>query len=676
MPPSREPAATRPIARVLPLLGLAHLDRPFDYLVSAQQDADAQPGVRVRVRFSGRLVDALLLERVSTSEHTASLRYLERVISAEVVCPPQLRELVDRLAVRYGGTRSDLYRAAIPPRHARAEESDTSTSWEELGAPSPPDLSAWSAYESGQSYVDAVLSGTRARGVWQVAPGEDWASGLAGLLVSVVQGGGGALAVLPDQRSVDRLEAALRQLVAARQVTVLGANLGPQARYRRYLSIIHGQARLVIGTRSAAFAPVQNLRLAVIGFDGDENLIEPRAPYPHAREVLTCRSAIEKCSLLLVGHTRTAEAQLLVESGWAHGITAPRSVVRARSPRIQASADSDAALARDPRARQARIPAVAFQALREALDRGQPVLVQTPRRGYVLTFACGSCRAPARCRNCNGPLEIPLGADAARGGVPTCRWCGRMETRFRCPECGSAKLRAVVLGNERTAEELGRAFPQVRVIASGGNHIVDEVPSAPALVVATPGAEPEVAGAGSYGALVLLDTWSLLGRQDLRATERALAAWVRAATKVAPARSGGRVVVVADSALAVVQAFIRWDVVGAAAAELQQRREVGLPPAVHMAAIDGAGESVAALVESLQLPAGAQVLGPVDLPVGVDLPGEYDDSRFGPAQRVLVRVPLGNPADLGRALKAGLVARVARRDTLPLRVMVDPVSVG
>lgn len=661
---------------MLPLLGLAHLDRPFDYLVSDTDDADAQPGVRVRVRFSGRLVDAVLLERREDSDQPAKLRFLERVISPDKVYPPQLHELICRLAQRYGGTRSDLIRSAIPPRYAGAEDADTSTAWENLGRAEQPDLSAWSAYRHGESFVDAVLAGRRARAAWQIAPGENWAAALAALAIAVVLSGAGALIVVPDQRSLDKLESACRRLVGARQVTVLGAATGPQARYRRYLSVVHGQARLVIGTRSAVFAPVTNLKLAVVCFDGDDNLVDPRAPYPHAREVLTTRAAIEQFSLVIAGHARTAETELLVESGWAHELTAPRGTLRTRSPRVQAAADSDVALERDPRARQARIPGVAFEALRQALDRGRPVLVQTPRRGYVPTLACGECKTPARCRMCNGPLGIPPAASDAAPGMPTCRWCGQIETQFRCSACGSPKLRAVVLGNERTAEELGRAFASVRVIASGGNNITAEIPDQPALVVATPGAEPAVAGDARYGALVLLDTWAQLGRQDLRATEKTLAAWTRAATLVAPARDGGRVIVVADPALAVVQDFIRWDMPGAAARELGQRGEVMLPPAVHLAAIDGPASALHTFVESVELPGGSQVLGPVDLPAGSRLPGEWDEAAYGAAQRVLIRAPLGAHSDLGRALKSGMVARVARKDTLPLRVQVDPVEVG
>ncbi|MCV7080793.1 primosomal protein N' family DNA-binding protein, partial [Mycolicibacterium insubricum] len=118
----RQAAEHEPIARVLPMLTVPHLDRDFDYLVSAEQSDDAQPGVRVRIRFHGRLVDAFVLERRSDSDHDGQLGWLDRVISPEQVLTPDIRRLADAVAARYAGTRADVLRLAIPPRHAATEK--------------------------------------------------------------------------------------------------------------------------------------------------------------------------------------------------------------------------------------------------------------------------------------------------------------------------------------------------------------------------------------------------------------------------------------------------------------------------------------------------------------------------------------------------------------------------
>ncbi|HEY5853225.1 MAG TPA: primosome assembly protein PriA, partial [Aldersonia sp.] len=462
-----------PVARVLPLLGLAHLDREFDYLVPDDLDEVAQPGVRVRVRFAGRLVDGFLLERLAHSDHPGKLGRLERVVSPERVLTAQILAVATAVAARYAGTRGDVLRLAIPPRHARVEQEPPG---ERASVPVP--AVRWSAYGHGDTFVAALAQGRAPRAAWQALPGEDWPRRLAELAAVTAARGAGALLIVPDQRDLDRVSAACTELAGDAAVG-LAAGLGPTARYRRWLAVLRGTARVVVGTRSAVFAPVADLGLVAIWDDGDDTYAEPRAPYPHAREVALLRVHEAGAAFVAGGFARTAETQALVESGWAHDLVAPRAVVRDRAPRINAPGDSDIALERDP-APSARLPAVAFGAAREALGADLPVLVQVPRRGYVPSLACAKCRTPARCRHCHGPLALP-----SQGGVPDCRWCGREDVTYRCPTCGSRALRAQVVGAGRTAEELGRAFPGTRVHTSGGGDVLASVRGGARVVVAT-----------------------------------------------------------------------------------------------------------------------------------------------------------------------------------------------
>jgi primosomal protein N' (replication factor Y) len=222
-------------------------------------------------------------------------------------------------------------------------------------------------------------------------------------------------------------------------------------------------------------------------------------------------------------------------------------------------------------------------------------------------------------------------------------------------------VRATVVGAVRTAEELGRAFPGVAVRSSGGGSaVLDAVPGGPALVVATPGAEPPADG--GYGAALLLDGWLLMSRPDLRVAEETLRRWFGAAAMVVPHGEGGRVVVVAESDAGPVQALLRWDPAGHAAAELAARTEVGFPPAVHMAAVDGTPDAVAELLAAAELPPPAEVLGPVELP--------------GDRERALVRVPRADGRALAAALAAANAGRTARKAADPVRIQLDPVGLG
>ena len=250
----------------------------------------------------------------------------------------------------------------------------------------------------------------------------------------------------------------------------------------------------------------------------------------------------------------------------------------------------------------ARLPSLALRTARGGLAQG-PVLVQVPRRGYLAAVACARCRAQARCATCAGPLEI-----GGSHGTPGCRWCGALATDWACARCGSGQLRALVTGAARTAEELGRAFPGVPVRTSGGPHVLAAVPAEPALVIATPGAEP--VAHGGYAAALLLDGWALLGRPSLRAAEEALRRWLNAAALVRP---GAPVVVLAEASLPAVQALIRWDPVTFSERELAERAELGFPPAVRMASVTGLPEAVSDFVGAAALPDRAEVLGPIPL---------------------------------------------------------------
>ena len=642
-----EPATDRPVARVVVDVGLAHLDRPFDYLVPAGLSDAAGPGTRVRVRFAGRLVDGFVAERAEASEHAGRLAFLQRVVSAEPVLAPETLELAREVAAHYAGTVPDVLRLAVPPRHARTESEPA------LPAPDPPQrpaAGAWTQYRHGPALLDAVHAGSDPRAVWTALPGPGWPAEIADLVATALSAGRGALVVLPDHRDLGRVDAALTASLGTGHHVVLSAEVGPAERYRRWLAVRRGTVRAVVGTRAAMFAPVARLGLAVVWDDGDDLHAEPRAPYPHVRSVLALRSRLEGAALVVGGHARTAEAAALLRSGWAHAVAAPREVVRGLAPDVRAEGED-----RDAGRPGARLPTETWRTASRALQHG-PVLVQVPRSGYVPGLACAGCRAPARCAACRGPLGSPAG-----GQSPACRWCGVAAVSWSCPACGSTRLRATVVGSGRTAEELGRAFPRAPVRISGGSApVLDTVGPEPALVVATPGAEP--VAEGGYAAALLLDGWALLTRPDLRSGEEALRRWVAAAALVRSRADGGQVRVLADSSHPAVQALVRWDPAGHAERELGERTELHLPPAVRMVSVTGLPEVLQRFLAAAALPGAADVLGPV--PAGDGL------------ERFLVRAPLRESRAVTAALREAAGVRSAHKDEGSVRVQVDPLDIA
>jgi primosomal protein N' (replication factor Y) len=621
-----------------------HLDRPFDYAVPEELTGTALPGARVRVRFAGRLTGGIVISRDDVSEHAGALKPLERVVGVEPVLTPETVALVQQVAERYAGTFSDVVRAAIPPRHARAE-SVTVDPLTYAPAADPAGRQRWSAYAGGRALYDRLAAprGETVRAAWSCAPATPWADDAAALVAATLSTGGGVIVVVPDAADVDRLLARFADARAAGVLAALTADMGPERRYREFVRILRGGARLVVGTRSAVFAPVADLRLVLVWDDGDDALVDPHAPYWDARDVAALRSHLSGCDLVVGSPARSVVTQHWCQTGWARSVAPSRPTLSSRAPVVRAlSAHDDA---RDEAARSARIPHQAWTVARTALKTG-PVLLQVGRRGYLPALACQNCREVARC-GCGGPLELTSGA-----AVPRCAWCGRLFGAWACSSCGGKRLRAVAVGAERTAEEIGRAFPGVAVVSSHGGRVLTRVPDEPALVVATPGAEPDTDP--GYAAVVILDARAHLERPTMDASEDAARRWFAAARL---ARPKATVVITADNSLVPVQALVRWDAPWLAERELADRTEAGLPPATRIAALYGTASEIAEVAGELAVP--HRLLGPVAVP---------DDERL----RGLVVVERPQATALARELRAITAARSARARTGVVHVRMDP----
>jgi primosomal protein N' (replication factor Y) len=206
----REPAAVDPVARLMVDVPLAHLDRPFDYLVPAALAADIGPGSRVRVRFSGRLVDAYVLERRPASDHEGKLAFIERAVGTEPVLTPETSALFRAVADRWVGNFVDVVRLGVPSRHAGAETSAR----EPAPVPPPPEQTGFERYRAGPAFLSALATGRAARAVWTALPGESWPDRLAEAVRVSLAAGRGAIVVVPDARDLARLDVAMTSVRA------------------------------------------------------------------------------------------------------------------------------------------------------------------------------------------------------------------------------------------------------------------------------------------------------------------------------------------------------------------------------------------------------------------------------------------------------------------------------
>ena len=626
------------VARVLIDSPLPQLDRLFDYGIPGSMAETAIPGVRVRVplRSAGRIADGIIVELAPPGEYRGALSELEEVVSPIAVLTPDVWRLARRASERAAGTASDIVRLAVPHRQVRVEKAYLTGVAD--GAPDLPPPTRIAGYVAG-AIEQAIANAGRLAvdalpGVVDVG-GESWvgrwAVTMAAAAASSLSLGKSAILAVPDYRDQEQLEAALAAVLPPEVIVRLDARQSNPDRYRGFLRCLSNEPLVIVGNRSVVYAPASNLGLVAVFDDGDPLHSEPLSPYVHTRDAALLRQEQQGTALLFVGHARSTEVERLVEIGWLTSLSPTPAVL----PKVIPTAQQQST---DRLAAQARIPSSAWKEARAALEHG-PVLVQVARPGYAPRLACADCRQSARCQVCEGPL----GQKTSRS-VPACAWCGALAVHWKCSNCEGEKLRVIGSGATRTAEDLGRAFPGVRIIIADGERQVMHVGPEPALVIATRGAEP--IAAGGYRAVLLLDGESLVARESLRVGEDCLRTWSNAAA-LAAHRAPVMLVGVGG---ALASALATWRQADYARSELTDRRQLRFPPAVRVATVSGSLQAVADAVAAVPGEPG-DLLGPVDLGDGL--------------VRTIVRFDYASGADVAAALRAELVRNATGRRRPP-----------
>lgn len=568
-------AGEQPIARVLVDVGARQVDRTFDYLVPAELQKACVAGARVRVRFSGRLVNAFVLSRHETSAHTGELREIDRVLGPAVFSS-EIAQLTRDVAQSYLGAWADVARSAVPPRHVEAEKMLLAlppTAVERELVPLAKSMKHELArYAGGEQLVhrlgvqkDSRSTTDATRAALSLSPSVEGDELIAALVAALP---GRSLVLAPDSRTLTRIRQALAAAApgASQSVAVLDSADTPRNRYTSFLKVLRGEADIVLGTRDAVFAPIEELSRIIIWDEASEHYRDQRSPKWHARRVAMQRSLSQNCDLVLAGYSRSLEVAQLVESGWLKSIELPQD---SRRQSVAAVATELAAFPGEIEG--ARIPEFVGRIIRKAISSG-PVLVSVPRAGYVRFLACSDCGEAYECATCGGALE-QLGA----GQDLSCGFCAQVADTQSCLNCGSTKRKMITAGATRIVDELKHAFPRVSVIESSASEgVVSRVTNASQVVVATMGAEP--VADGRYQAAVVLGGRFSLIRSDLNAGEATIHRWFKLLAMTKPAAEGGTVAVTGNQTNRIVQAVLRVDPTGWARQELRERAELGLPP--------------------------------------------------------------------------------------------------
>jgi len=600
-----------PVARLWVDTGLSHLESTYDYLVPQTLDALVSVGVKVLVDFSGRKVDAFVIDRVSSSS-VGNLKFIEKVTSPVPLLTSEIITLVAAVARRWGAVPSEILSAAIPPRVISVEKSVRQSSTSEL-------LSLRNQSPSHSYYL--------------FTPGEDPFHTIAEW-VKRRASQGGVLVVLPELREVHSLANELTLLGV--DFSVLDASLARTTRYANFLQVATGESKIVIGTRSAIFAPVSNLQTIVIFREGSESHYERRTPGWNVRDVAIIRSQLAAIDLTFAGFAPSSELSLLIES--------EAIALKGKSAKVDANSY--------PQVQGELLPDRIFSPIRSALTRGS-VLFLVPRKGYSQAISCTSCRNIGLCE-CGGRIYFG-GPD--KGFI--CSLCNLTTTEWSCKWCKKSSPNLLGRGNLRYAHEIGRAFPGFAVISSDATHAVQEIENQHTIVLSTAGMAPVVKG--GYQAVVILEGDNLFSQLDLRAQERAREAIMQSVSLLSP---HGKALVVIDNAHPIVAALSRWNLSPLLSRELREREQTQLPPLVHAIVLEIAHSDAPTFVTGItssikegRVPSSTRILGPTRI-----------DEEYS---RVILTVSRDHGQDLFDFLVTYRKKRGIAKKSIP-RMRIDP----
>jgi primosomal protein N' (replication factor Y) len=557
-----------PYARVRVDTGVFHLDQLYDYQIPEKLSEVLQVGIRVQLPFGGRETEGIVVERVGVPERAGELKSITRVLSPIPIASAQSLVLIDNVADHFAANPWDVIRSAIPPRVASVDKNFAHQGLLSQG--------------KGKHSVEFQT----------IAPYTQAHDQLVKLVLSN-NGSGSVLVIAPDEKDVDLI---IQSLDADRVTALkLTAAMPREERYRNYLLAMHGQKCVVVGTRSAIFAPVNNLSTIIVHKESSHDHYEVRSPAWNSRTVALMRSKMEAVKLILTGFSPSIEVSQLIDEREVKYLNSKETVA------IKAFTPSEGAL----------LPGRIFTEVKKALTIG-PVLFIAPRKGYGNALLCAHCRNVAMC-GCGGRLSV-----AAKSKAPSCVHCGTTFAGWRCSFCDRDKQYLAGRGIERAAEEISRAFPHFPVIISAGDVIKDRIEHKPALVLATSGAQPQVEG--GYAAVVILDGMRFFSHTDLRTQERARELFFETSSLIS---QDGIVLLVIDDVHPIVSAIARWNVAPLLKRELSERSELELPPSVFSVVLvmdESIGIQIVnglrkALVDG-RIPKSSNIYGPTEISKG------------------------------------------------------------
>jgi primosomal protein N' (replication factor Y) len=638
-------------ASVYPLVTARHLARAFTYEVPD----DVGRGAVVEVRFGNARRRGVVVEAPTDAPPGIDPAPIERVVEE---LPPALVELALWIADYYGSTPGRTLPLVAPTRRTRKLERPLPSAREALsgGEAEPLDLSDTQRVAVDR-IVGAIDGGAGGNFLLYGATGSGKTEVYLQACAAALERGLGAIVLVPEialtPQTVGRFVARFGERIA-----ILHSGLTEAERRDERERIESGDARIVVGARSAIFAPVRGLGLVVVDEEHDASYKQESDPRYDARTVAAKRASLESAVAVFGSATPRPESWAALErlelGGRIGASLPPVTIVDLR--------------------REAGYPLSAplLAELGKIAEHGGRAILLLNRRGVAPALHCRACGATIRCTNCD--VALVLHGD---GGL-RCHHCGHGEPApDTCPACGSAELARLGAGTQRLERELEARLPELERIRLDADAAARPGALAEALTRFAAADRAVLVGTQmvakghhflgvSLAAVVDADTG--LGLPDFRAEERTFQLVTQLAGRSGREAPGRVIVQTFQPDARTIQLAARHDVGEFLAGELERRRALGYPPFRHLVRIVVSGPDpdgpLQALTEVRAGLAADDVLGPAPL---LRLRGRHRAQLVAKTDQ-----PRRLAAHASRLLSAA--APAMRRAGLAAVVDVDPQS--
>ncbi|MBU2027546.1 MAG: primosomal protein N' [Proteobacteria bacterium] len=275
-------------------------------------------------------------------------------------------------------------------------------------------------------------------------------------VAEILRGEGGAIYLVPEIALTAQLRSRICGRFPEREIAVLHSGISRSARYDQWKRIRRGEVRVVVGARSALFAPVENLRLIIVDEEHDPSYKQDDRLRYNARDLALVRGRFSKATVLLGSATPAIQSYFHATDGRYRYLTLPARIDDRPLPLVEVV---DLRTERNEKGMTPLLSRTLIEAIRKTLDSGKQTLLFLNRRGFHTYLFCPDCGHAFSCPNC----DIALTHHAAEG-VLKCHHCDfTVKAADLCPACRGNRVRSYGAGTERVEEEAGKLFPGARI---------------------------------------------------------------------------------------------------------------------------------------------------------------------------------------------------------------------